>query len=73
MYDNHFIYIQERVEGGYEGDVYESKKDYENGEDCLDGGICESIVAFIAIEFFLDISRDLTNQRLTLKGEKKCK
>ena len=63
-YDNHFIYIQERAEGGYEGDIYESEKEYEAGEDCIDGGICETIVAVIAIEFFTDMARDLTERGL---------
>jgi len=63
-YDNHFIYIQERVEGGYEGDIYKSRTEYEAGEDCVDGGICETISAIAAIEFFTDIERDLTERGL---------
>ena len=65
-YDKHFIYIQERVDGGYEGDIYESKEAYENDEECLDGGVCESIVACVVIEFFMDIARDLTKARICL-------
>lgn len=63
-YDNHFIYIQERAEVGYEGDIYESKKEYETGEDCVDGGVCETIIAIVAVEFFTDIARDLTERGL---------
>ena len=57
FYDNHFIVIQESVEGGYDGSVYLSKEDFEQDNDCVDGGYCETIVA--AIEFFIDISRDI--------------
>ncbi len=61
-YDNHFIHIQEHSEGGYDGSVYSSEESYENEEDCLDGGICDTIAAVAAIEFFTDISRDLSNR-----------
>jgi len=61
-YENHFIHIQESCEGGYDGSVYASEEEYENEEDCLDGGVCETIVAITAVEFFLDISRDLTKR-----------
>jgi len=63
-YDNHYIYIQEGCEGGYDGSIYASKEDYENEVDCLDGGVCETIVAIIAVEFFTDISRNLTERGL---------
>jgi hypothetical protein len=58
-FNNHYIYIQERVEGGYEGDIYTSEEAFDNGEDPLDGGICESVSALTSIVYFLDISRDL--------------
>ncbi len=58
-YKKYFIFIQEHSEGGYDGSVYSSKEDYENEEDCLDGGVCESLLAFIAINFFKEIADDL--------------
>jgi len=63
-YENHFIHIQESCEGGYDGSVYASEEDYNNEEDCLDGGQVETIVAIAAVEFFTDISRDLTERGL---------
>ncbi len=63
-YENHFIHIQERCEGGYDGSVYASEEDYENEMDCLDGRQVETIVAIAAVEFFIDISRDLTKRGL---------
>jgi len=63
-YDNHFIHVQESCEGGYDGSVYNSKEEYENAEDPIDGGSCETIVAIAAIEFFMDIARDLTEKGL---------
>lgn len=64
IYDNHLIHIQEHSEGGYDGSIFKSEEEYENKEDCLDGGICETIAAITAIEFFMDISRDLTDMEL---------
>jgi hypothetical protein len=58
-YNNYYIYIQEKVDGGYEGDIYESEEAFDNGENPLDGGICDSIVAIAAIEFFKEICEDL--------------
>jgi len=63
-YENHFIHIQESCEGGYDGSVYASEEDYKNEMDCLDGGQVETIVAIAAVEFFTDISRDLTKRGL---------
>ena len=60
-YDNHFIVIQDSSEGGYEGSVYLSKEDYEQENDCADGGFCETIVAVAAVEFFIDISRGINS------------
>ena len=61
-YDNHFIHIQEHSESGYDGSVFNTQKEYDNQEECLDGGVCETIVAVIAVEFFMDIARDLTER-----------
>ena len=63
-YGKHFIEIFECSEGGYEGSVYASEKAFENEEEPLDGGTVETIVACVAIEFFIDISRELTERGL---------
>ena len=51
-FNNRYIYIQERVESGFEGDIYESEEAFDNGEDPLDGGICDCEDAKTAIQFF---------------------
>lgn len=33
--------------------------EYDNAEDPIDGGVCDSDVVINVIEFFTDISRDL--------------
>lgn len=58
-FNSFYIYIQERLEGGYEGDIYESEEAFDNGKEPLDGGMCDSVLAFIAIEFFKDMAEDL--------------
>ena len=58
-YKNHYIYIQERVDGGFEGDIYESEKAFDNGEDALDGGICDCQTATEALQFFQDMVHEL--------------
>lgn len=64
-YNNHFIYMQERVDGGYEADIYNSEEDHENELiDPIDGGIFETIVACVAVELAFEISRDLTERGL---------
>ena len=72
-YDSHFIHIQEHSEGGYEGSIYNSKEDYEEGIDPLDGGVCETIVAITALEFFTDISRDLSEDMKIIYIENEAK
>jgi hypothetical protein len=47
-----YIYIQERTDGSYEGDIYESEAAFDNGEDPIDGGICETNDPETAIQFF---------------------
>ena len=59
FFNNFYIYIQERVEGGYEGDIYASEEAFDNGEEPIDGGVCDSILPYIAIEFFKDMTKDL--------------
>ncbi len=54
-----YIYIQERVAGGYEGDIYESEAAFDNGEEPIDGGVCDSVLPFVAIEFFKEMTEDL--------------
>ena len=58
-YNNHFIHIQESTEGGYDGSVFNNEMEYDNAEDPIDGGVCDSDVLIDVIEFFTDISRDL--------------
>ena len=62
-YKNHYIYIQERIEGGFESDIYESEQSFDNGENAIDGGICDSILATVAIEFFIEMVNELINKR----------
>jgi hypothetical protein len=58
-YKNHFLYVQERADGDYECDIYESKSDFENEGEIIDGGICETIIAAVAIQFFIDTIEEL--------------
>lgn len=58
-FNGFYIYIQEKVDGGYEGDIYASEVAFDNGEEPIDGGVCDSVLPFVAIEFFKDMIRDL--------------
>ena len=58
-FNGFYIYIQEKVDGGYEGDIYESEEAFDNGEEPIDGGICDSVLPYIAIEFFKEMTEDL--------------
>lgn len=62
-FNGYYIYIQERVEGGYEGDIYASEKSFDNGEEPIDGGVCDSELPFIAIEFFKEVANDLKGKQ----------
>ena len=62
-FNGYYIYIQERVEGGYEGDIYASEEAFDNGEEPIDGGVCEAILPFIAIEFFKEVANDLKRKQ----------
>ena len=64
MHDSHFIYIQERSDGDYEGDIYYSQKEYKQDEGSIDGGICTTFIPEIAIEYFIDLADDLTKRGL---------
>lgn len=50
------IKIEKSSEEGYNGNIYESRKDLKE-EECLDGGIYEG-TAEEAIEFFVDLAKD---------------
>jgi len=58
-YEEYFIYIQTHSEGGFDGSIYNSEYDYSNDEDCIDGGICEAIIEFVAIGFFMELADNL--------------
>ena len=62
-FNGYYIYIQERVEGGYEGDIYASEEAFDNGEEPIDGGVCDTEVPFIAIEFFKKVANDLKREQ----------
>ncbi|OHE17327.1 MAG: hypothetical protein A2540_04730 [Sulfurimonas sp. RIFOXYD2_FULL_37_8] len=63
-HDSHFIYIQERSDGDYEGNVYYSQRDYREDESSIDGGICTTFIPEIAIEYFIELADDLTKRGL---------
>jgi len=67
MYKNYFINIFENSNGEYEGNIYNSKEDYENDKECEDGGICESVISVVAIYFFKEIADELIKN-----GEETC-
>ena len=58
-FNGFYIYIQERVDGGFEGDIYESEAAFDNGEEPIDGGVCDSVLPNVAIEFFKEMTEDL--------------
>ncbi len=53
-YGDRYIYIQERVEGGYEADIYNSRADYQFELEPLDGGIFKGEIAIEALDFFTE-------------------
>lgn len=53
-YSDKYIFIQERVDGGYEADIYDSKTDFINEVEPMDGGIFESENTMEALEFFTE-------------------
>ncbi len=63
-HNNHFIYIQERSDGDYEGDIYYSQKEYKQDESSIDGGTCTTFIPDIAIDYFIEIADDLTKRGL---------
>ena len=63
-HDSHFIYIQERSDGDYEGDIYYSQKEYKQDEGSIDGGICTTFIPDIAIDYFIELADDLTKRGL---------
>ena len=62
-YNNHYIYIQTHSEGGFDGSVYNSKTEYDNEQECIDGGVCEEVLACVAIDVFIKIADDLKKDR----------
>ena len=63
-HNNHFIYIQERSDGDYEGDIYHSQRDYREDESPIDGGISTTFIPEIAIEYFIELADDLAKRGL---------
>ncbi len=61
----HYITIFENSEGDWEGNVYDGESYiFDTESEPLDGGICETEDELTAIEFFTEISINLTNQGL---------
>jgi hypothetical protein len=63
-HNSHFIYIQERSDGDYEGDVYYSQRDCREDESSIDGGTCTTFIPEIAIKYFIELADDLTKRGL---------
>lgn len=63
-YNNHFIFIQERSDGDYEGDIYYSQKEYKEGESSIDGGVYSTLIPEVAIAYFTELANDLTSRGL---------
>ena len=64
-HNNYYIYIQTHSEGGFDGSIYNSKAEYDNEEECLDGGVCEVDEAYVEIDVFIQIADDV-------KKDEKC-
>jgi len=68
VYDDYFVEIFEHSEGGYEGNIFNSKEDYENELDPIDGGVIDTVVAIVSLEFFMDIARYLRDKTLRFEA-----